>query len=351
MIRECPVLTEYLVHTMLDRARRFSAANWEDEKETSLGRLAAGLSHDLNNPAAAAARGARILARTVTDVGEAAQSVGAAPLTEVQRNAIGELVTRCQQARRMVSLGAMERADRIEEFAAALETHGLDADIAETLVDGGVAVAEIELLLATLPSETRPAVTRWVAAAALASNIAGDIESATRRIDSLVTAVRRYTHMDRAPARELIDVGRGLADTIEVFRAEANGRGVSVTLDVADDLPKVAAVAPDLNQAWANLLHNALDAMPDGGGIVSARASFEDKAVVVRVTDTGSGIAGDIQPQIFDPFFTTKPQGTGVGLGLDIVRRIVRAHDGSIEFSSRPGHTEFCVRLPVLTVL
>jgi signal transduction histidine kinase len=143
-----------------------------------------------------------------------------------------------------------------------------------------------------------------------------------------------------------MDIAGGLAHTVQVMRAEANRKGATLRLDLAPELPLVSAVAPDLNQVWANLLQNALDAVPASGEVtVSARA--EKGAVVVRVTDDGSGIAPEVQPRIFDPVFTTKPEGQGVGLGLDMVRRIVRSHQGDVEFESGPGRTEFRVRLPV----
>lgn len=346
MVRECPVLTESLVHTMLDRARRFAAANWEDEKVTSLGRLAAGLAHELNNPAAAAARSARRLAPALADVGAAAHAVGAANLGTGQLERLRDLVARCQQPLRSVALGALQREDRIEDYREWLERHEIDPDEAETLVDGGVGVAELESLVHEIPAATRRAVVRWVASAASAAIIAADIERATRRIDDLVSAVRRHTHMDRPPEREVIDVAAGLTSTAEVLRAEANVRNASLTLEIEQNLPRVLGVAPDLNQVWSQLIQNALDAVSSGGE-VAVRAAAANASVLVRVTDNGSGIPEDVQPRIFDPFFTTKPQGTAVGLGLDIVRRVVHSHGGEVEFESRPGHTEFVVRLPV----
>jgi signal transduction histidine kinase len=176
--------------------------------------------------------------------------------------------------------------------------------------------------------------------------VAADVERATRRIDALVTAVRGYSYMDRAPVREPTDISRGLADTVEVLRAEANGKGATIRLELEPGLPEVSAVGPDLNQVWANLLQNALDAVSAGGEIV-VRAAKENGAVVVRVIDNGTGIPPDVQPRIFDPFFTTRPTGSAVGLGLDIVRRTVRSHDGDVEVESSPGRTEFHVRLPL----
>lgn len=346
MIRECPVLTESVVHIMLDRTRRFAAVNWEDEKVASLGRLAAGLAHELNNPAAAAARGARRLAGALADVGEAAEAVGLANLSDADRALVKTLVSRCQLGERSVQMSALERDERIDQLTTWLEEHELDAGEAGTLVDGGVTVENLESLLVLPRGEPLTSAIRWIAAAAAASVVASEVQRSTRRISDLVTAVRGYTHLDRAPVRESIDVARGLSDTVEVVRAEGNGRGAEIKLQIAPDLPRVAAVAPDLNQVWSNLLHNALDAISPGGAI-GVSAAAENGSVVVRVTDNGAGIPDDIRPRIFDPFFTTKPAGSGVGLGLDIARRVIRDHGGDIEFDSRPGQTEFRVRIPI----
>jgi len=345
MIRECPVLTESLVHAMLDRARGFAAANWEDEKVTSLGRLAAGMSHELSNPAAAAANGAKRLEGVLTEVAEAARVVGAAGLTREQLGVVSELVEQCRDPDRSNVLDAIERSDLEDRLSGWLHAQGLQTEHAAALVDGGVSPESLEPLLSLLTGAPLAAVVRWIAAVAVAAVVARDVERATRRINDLVTAVRGYTHMDRAPVREALDLSYGLAHTVEVMRAEANRRGAALRLSVAPGLPRVWGVAPDLNQVWANLLQNALDSVPVDGE-VSVTAHAESGAVVVRFIDDGSGIAPDVQPRIFDPFFTTKPTGEGVGLGLDTVRRIVRSHEGDVEFESATGRTEFRVRLP-----
>jgi signal transduction histidine kinase len=325
MIRECSVLTESLVHAMLDRARGFAAANWEDEKVTALGRLAAGV---------------------LAEVSEAARALGAASLTDEQLALVNDLSDRCRHPDRSVTLGVLERAELEDHMSEWLHRQGLDVQYAATLVDVGAGVEDLQSLASKIGEAPLAAVVRCIAAVAVGAALAADVEHATRRINDLVTAVRGYTHMDRAPVREGMDIAGGLAHTVQVMRAEANRKGATLRLDLAPELPLVSAVAPDLNQVWANLLQNALDAVPASGEVtVSARA--EKGAVVVRVTDDGSGIAPEVQPRIFDPFFTTKPEGQGVGLGLDMVRRIVRSHQGDVEFESGPGRTEFRVRLPV----
>jgi signal transduction histidine kinase len=186
---------------------------------------------------------------------------------------------------------------------------------------------------------------RWIAVSSAARLVAGDVERAAKRIHDLVTAVKGFSYMDRAAAPEPTDIARGLADTVAVRAAKANARSARIRLDVAANLPMVAASGADLNQLWSILLENALDALSDGGE-VDVRAGQEGGAIVVRIIDNGRGIPAAIEDRIFDPFFTTKPAGEGVGLGLDIARRIVRMHGGEVDFESRPGRTEFRVVLP-----
>jgi signal transduction histidine kinase len=165
------------------------------------------------------------------------------------------------------------------------------------------------------------------------------------RISGLVTAVKGFTHMDRATVAQPVDLTQGLDNTVTVLRAKARSRSASVVVEAEPGLPAVRGFVGELNQIWSNLIDNALDAIPDGGR-VEVRASREQQRVVVRVSDNGAGIPDEIRSRIFDPFFTTKPLGQGTGLGLDIVRRLVRHNDGEIAVESRPGWTEFRVVLP-----
>ena len=157
--------------------------------------------------------------------------------------------------------------------------------------------------------------------------------------------MKGFTYMDHAPSPEPVDIAKGLRDTLSVMGAKARGKSVTLKVDAPADLPRVRGFGGELNQVWANLIDNALDAVEDGGR-VTVTARPEGKKVVVRVTDDGPGIPPEVKSRIFDPFFTTKPEGKGTGLGLDIVRRLVDRNDGSIEVESEPGRTEFRVALP-----
>jgi signal transduction histidine kinase len=348
MIRECPALIESLVHNMLDRARRFAAADWQDEKAISLGRLASGLAHELNNPASAASSGATRLVAAVREVGRAAHAVGQFPLSAEQRALVLRAVAQSQSQDRVVTRTPLDSADLDERYEAWLAAHGAPEDLATPLGQGAVSFDMLDELAAMLGKDALSPALEWIALSASAAALTAEVERATHRIHDVVAAVRDFTHMDKAAVRAPIEVSRCLADTIEVLRSKANGKDVTLSLELAEALPRVSAVAPDLNQVWSNLIDNAIDATSRGGHI-DVRARRDGAMVVVSVTDDGTGIPDEVQPRIFDPFFTTKDVGKGTGLGLDIVRRTVRNFSGEVEFDSRPGHTEFRVRLPAVT--
>jgi signal transduction histidine kinase len=197
-----------------------------------------------------------------------------------------------------------------------------------------------------LAGEHLGAALRWVAAGCIVRGLARDVERASSRIHDLVSAVKGFTYMDHAAAPEPVDVGKGLADTLAVLASKAREKGTSLTVSAAANLPRVKGFGGELNQVWANLIDNALDAVGEGGR-VSVTASQDGESVVVRVTDDGPGIPVEVKSRMFDPFFTTKGVGKGTGLGLDIARRLVDRHEGSIEVTSEPGKTEFLVTLPV----
>ncbi|HYM25242.1 MAG TPA: sensor histidine kinase [Vicinamibacterales bacterium] len=345
LTRECPVVTEILVHVMLDRARQFSANDWQIDKLASLGRLSAGLAHELNNPASAVARSARTLVGTLAQAEVSARELGAANLSERDIARIDNVRDGGAFPRMTGVFSAIERADREEEVIEWLEAHGADPATAQSLSDAGVPVAALDELAESLPEESLDAALRSVAAGITTRLLAEDIERAATRIHDLVSAIKRFTYMDRATVREPADIAQGISDTIAVLASKAKSKSASVRLDIPANLPKVGAYGGELNQVWSNLIENALDALGPKGEInVSARA--ENGRVVVRIVDNGSGIPADVLPRIFDPFFTTKPMGQGTGLGLDISRRIVLTHEGTIDVDSKPGRTEFKISLP-----
>ena len=235
--------------------------------------------------------------------------------------------------------------DREDTIAVWLEAHGVTTASAEDLARTPLTIEALDRLGCVLQGKTLDAALRWIAAGCAMQSLVMDLERATTRIHEVVDAVKGYTHLDRALVQEPVDVLRGLVDTVALLDGKAKEKSVELTVSVPPDIPAISGISVEVNQIWMNLIDNAIDAAPPHGH-VSVMAAKENTSVVVTVLDDGLGIAPDIRERIFDPFFTTKQVGEGTGLGLDIVRRIVQWHAGEIEVDSRPGHTEFRVRLP-----
>jgi len=346
MMRECFEVTSILVHTMVDRARMFTSSELQNEKMISLGKLSAGLAHELNNPASAIERCASMLEDRVRDSEEATRALAAARLSEEQIAAVDAIRVSCMAKQSVGVRSPLEQLDREEAIAGWLAGHGLDAANAEMLADTEVTFESLELLAAAVEGPALNAVVRWAAAGCAVRNLTSQIQDCGRRISKLVTAVKGFTHMDQANVAEAVDVGSSLVCTVAVLTSKAQEKSVAVTLEQEAGLPKVRGFAGELNQVWGNLIDNALDAAMKGGR-VDVLAKRENQSVVVRIRDDGPGVPAEIRDRVFDPFFTTKPMGQGTGLGLDIARRLVRHNDGAIDFESQPGRTEFRVTLPI----
>jgi signal transduction histidine kinase len=345
LIRECHEVTATLVHRMVDRARMWTSGDLQEEKMLSLGRLSAGLAHELNNPASAVVRGAKSLLGSLLGTELAARALGASGITEDQVRAVERAREACLANTRTVVRSPLEQADREDELVEWLERHYVDTSSGEALAESTVTLEVLDGLAATLDGPALETAVFWLAAGCSTRSLVSQIESAAARIHSIVAAVKGFTYMDENVPQP-VDVGRGLSDTLTMLQSKARGKAASVTLDVPPGLPAVQGYGGELNQVWLNILENALDAIPEQGHVqVSARR--EDTGVAVRVVDDGPGIPAAVREQIFDPFFTTKPFGQGTGLGLDTARRLIRGHGGAIEVDSRPGRTEFRVTLPL----
>jgi signal transduction histidine kinase len=345
MIRICPAMTAVLVHVMVDRARQFTSNDLRDEKLLSLGKLAAGLAHELNNPASAVLRGAKLLTESIDASEAAARALGAARLSDAQLEMIDGIRAMCLKAAPTVTRSVIGRSDREDEFAEWLLEHDCDERCAGPLAETGVTLEAVDALAATVDRSVLNATIKWMAAGCSVRALSSDIETAAVRIHDLVGAVKGFTFMDHARTPEPVDIRQGITDTLTMLAAKTRNKSVQITLEMADDLPPALAVGAELNQVWMNLIDNALDAVSTNGH-VTVTAAREAGRVVVRVVDDGPGIPPEIVGRIFEPFFTTKGVGKGTGLGLDIVRRLLKQHDGELAVTSEPGHTEFQVRLP-----
>jgi len=344
LTRECPVATAALVHIMIDRARQFTSGDLRDEKLVSLGKLAAGLAHELNNPASAVVRSSKLLIEGLSAAEEASRILAGASLSQEQFAAIDRARAMCDAARGNAPTTPLERADREDELTDWLADHRATQEYAIPLADTGITPGALDLLAKTVSGDALEAALGWISSCVLVKSLAGEIEHAGERIHDLVGAVKGFSYMDHAPAAEPLDIRRGVADTLTMLNSKSRAKGITIAVEIADDVPRVHAVGAELNQVWMNLLDNAIDAVGKNGH-VTVRAERERERVVVRIIDDGPGVPPEIQGRIFDPFFTTKGVGEGTGLGLDIVRRLLQRHDGDISLESVPGHTEFQVRL------
>jgi len=318
------------------------------EKMASLGKLSAGMAHELNNPAAAAQRGAAQLQAAFDQAQEVQQRFGSLHLGDQQFERLVELDQLAGLgARPTTQLDALARGDSEDALEAWLEQHGVGNgwELAPSLVNLGFDEDDLEELADEFTAPQLPVVLEWLTCKHSIYGLVAEIGLATGRIAEIVRALKSYTYMDRAPVQS-VDVREGLDDTLIIFQNRLKS-GIAVRREYADDLPPIQAYGSELNQVWTNIIDNAIDAM-DGKGTLTVRARKEGPWVVVEIEDDGPGIPEEVRSKIFDPFFTTKAPGEGTGLGLNISHNIiVQKHRGFVAVSSEPGRTCFAVRLPI----
>jgi signal transduction histidine kinase len=347
MLQRIPLLAPRLVGLLSDRVRETTRNEQQQEKMAALGKLSAGLAHELNNPAAAARRAAESLREAINTLREANSRLDRRSLSVEQRLSLSGLEAEIVEHPDTV-LDPLERGDREDEIAGWLENHGVSqaAQLAANLVDAGFEHSCLTEIASAFPPDAIDDVLTRVSASLLVGRLAKEIEHSTGRISDLVQAIKEYSHMDQMPQQE-VDIHQGLENTLLILRNRLK-QGISIARDYDRTLPKVCARPGELNQVWTNLVDNAIDAM-SGKGELRIRTARELDKVLVEIGDSGPGIPPEIQKRIFEPFFTTKGVGEGLGLGLDTVYRIVRNHHGDVRFDSRPTDTRFQVRLPLVT--
>lgn len=348
MLHRMPQLAQRLVALMSDRIREVTRMETQQEKLMALGKLSAGLAHELNNPAAAARRAAQTLMEAMENVRAASLKLLQHSFSEAQR--VGMLQFEQEAMKQSASppegsSDPLELSDREEAITNWLERHAVPEpyEIASLLADAWVSPQKLDALAATTGRDTVGYVLRRVAALITVYGLVREIDNSTRRISDLVTAIKRYSYMDQGSLQE-VSLQEDLDNTLKIFGHRLKN-GITVIRDYDPQLPRVCAHGGELNQVWTNLIDNAIDAM-NGNGELRVRALRELDCAVVEIRDNGPGIPADVQGRVFDPFFTTKKVGQGTGLGLDTAMRIVRKHHGSIELKSQPGDTRFRVRLP-----
>jgi signal transduction histidine kinase len=340
----------HLLEGMLLGLRRNSALVSERERLLALGKLSAGLTHELNNPAAAAGRAADTLRDKVAGMRAKLAMIADGKIAGDQLKKLvmaqDEFVKKVRNA---PSLSAIEASDREDELGDWLDDHGIDGswDLAPVFVAGGLGVEDLDALHTATNETTLEGAIRWLAYTVETESLLREILDATTRISNLVLAAKQYSQMDRAPHR-FIDVHEGLDATLVMFgRKLGEESGIGIAKDYDRTLPLIPAYPAELNQVWTNIIDNAIDAM-DGAGTLTVRTSRVEDCVLIEIGDTGPGIPPEVRQRIFEPFFTTKPVGRGTGLGLDVSYRvIVTRHHGDLRVQSEPGDTRLQVLLPI----
>jgi signal transduction histidine kinase len=346
MLHRIPVIGQRLVAIMSDRIRETTRLETQRDKLAALGKLSAGLAHELNNPAAAAGRAATSLREALETVRDASIRLARHALRPEQRESILEFERDAGVFSPGIPANPLEQSDREEEIGDWLEGHQVAnaRKVAPVLADMGVGVPRLENLAAQVGTEALSDALVRSASMLTILKLINEIENSTRRISDLVRAIKEYSYMDRASMQE-VDLHQGLESTLIVLKHRLKD-GVTVVREYGQDIPKICAYGGQLNQVWTNLLDNAIEAM-HGRGELRIRTARELDRVLVEIRDNGPGIPPEDQSHIFEPFFTTKEVGEGTGLGLDAVCRIVRGHHGEVTVVSQPGDTRFRVYLPI----
>src|SRR5215207_3345568 len=348
LLQRMPVLAKRLVGIMSDRVRESTTVDQQQDKLMALGKLSAGLAHELNNPAAGATRAANDLIETLKQLRAADMRLCSHDLTEKQQASIDAFESRAiDHTASAEPLNSLDQSDREDQVSEWLESHGIAEPwtLSANLVEAGMDSVALEQLLGEIPSTATADVLARVNCQLAAAKLASEIKTATTRISELVGAIKEYSYMDQAKVQEL-DVHKGLDNTLLILKYKLKKKNITITRDYAESLPRIKAYGSELNQVWTNLIVNAVDAMSEGGKL-KVRTKREPTDIMVEIRDNGVGIPASARSRIFEPFFTTKTVGEGTGLGLDTVARIVRKHRGNIRFESRPGDTCFQVRLPI----
>ncbi|MGD0929673.1 MAG: ATP-binding protein [Candidatus Korobacteraceae bacterium] len=346
LVQKMPELTKRLVGLMSDRIREATRREQQRDRLVSLGKLSAGLAHELNNPASAAKRATSQLRVILKKVRDASLELGRRDLTSTQKAEIERLEASFTQPE-IVPPDALTISDLEDQIDSLLRSHGQNDlwQLAAELARRNIRPDALESLFANFDESTARAALVRIAASAEIASLLHEIESGTSRISDLVGAIKEYTYMDQSPVQN-VDIVRSLETTLTILNHKLK-QGVTVQRDYQRVPLLVNSFGSELNQVWTNIIDNAIAAM-GGKGQLRIRTYRENDCAVVEIRDNGPGISPEVEAHIFEPFFTTKAVGEGTGLGLDTVQRIVRKHKGSVQVMSTPGDTRFQVWLPLV---
>jgi signal transduction histidine kinase len=343
-------LTQALVHIMTDRVREGTAYIQQHEKMMALGKLSAGLAHELNNPAAAIVRSSTLLKQHLLQQPETFKKTISVQMDAEQVDVITQRMFEVMSRTRQTSLTLMQRSDKEDELTDWLEEHEVEnaSEVAEHFVEFCFELEDLDFVGERVKVPHLSPVLNWVNNNLVTEKMVTDIQEASQRISDLVGSVKNFTHMDRAQDKQFSDIRLGIRNTLIMLNHKVKQGSVQVIENFDETLPEVNAYIGELNQVWTNIIDNALDAMegrPDS--TLEIKTERDKEFVKVTITDNGPGIGKDDLDKIFDPFFTTKDIGKGTGMGLDVVCRIMKQHHGTIKAQSVPGKTSFVICFPI----
>lgn len=350
MIRDHHELTAVFVHNMTDRVRDFTKQQQQDDKMMSLGKLSAGLAHELNNPSAAVVRSARELKRHLANMPEKFKSVIKIHTTDDVVDAVNDLVFSKISSASGMKFSLMEKTEKEDAITEWLESNDVENayELAETFAEFNLIPEDLNGLKSILRPEDKAAVINWLNQVLTTERLVVEIEEASKRINDLVLSIKSYTHMDQAQEKNKVDIHLGIRNTLTMLNHKLKKGNVKLIESFSNDLPQPNIFVSEMNQVWTNLIDNALDAMEGRDNCILEIKTQRDREFInVFIIDNGPGIPKEILEKIFDPFFTTKPIGKGTGLGLEVVKQIVNQHNGKVDVRSEPGRTEFKVCVPI----
>jgi signal transduction histidine kinase len=342
----CPAVGLYILRSAAERLHNFAVLANQQEKMAALGKLSAGLAHELNNPAAAAKHSVRNLHSLIPSFQARSIRLNAMGMTEAELEGLIQFIREVQKrADTLPKFSTLEQSEREDELGEWLEQKGVENawEIAPTFVSEHLIIEELEGIVGLVESPCVPELLAWLYESLSVSSLLYEIEQSTQRISDLVGAIKSYTYMDRGVIQE-VDIHKDLDNTLRMLKHRLVNATVMRQYD--SELSPIQGRGGELNQVWTNIIANAIEAT-NGRGTIRLITRNENDYVMVEIADDGPGIPPEIMPRLFEPFFTTKGVGSGTGLGLEISYRVVQQHNGTMEVRSEPGHTRFIVRLPV----
>jgi len=351
LMTTCPHVRKAILGNMALRYQRYQNMTIQQEKMASLGTLAAGLMHELNNPGAAARRAASQLRQNLERMLELGSRLSRTKLDPEQTECLAELKSRAMTSHKPVRMNSLEQSDAEEELATWMEDAHIENawKLAPTLAGVGITSRDLECARTEFPVEVLSDCLGWLEALISSMSLVGLVEDSIGRITELVHAVKSYAYEGKG-ARQSINVNDSIHATLIILAHKMREKEIVVEREFDDALPVLQTEQSGLNQVWTNILDNAIDAVPPKG-VIHIKTWPEERSgkpyIIISIADNGPGIPLDVQPRIFDPFYTTKEVGVGTGLGLGIVARIVDQFGGTIRFTSQPGRTEFLISVPV----